>query len=165
MSRKVFRRAVTETSTTLSNLGEIGDVRVEDGKKYRLVYTGTSQAAKALLALDSGDSALASYLVQVAPASTSPVFGVNDTGASIASLTYFWALVEGPYAADSTIIGTDANLSAEQQIGLNSDKRIATITTVTSDHTVHVFGQSIVSVTSVASDMGTKYVFIKGSGA
>lgn len=165
MGRKVFRRSVTTTSTTLSDLGEIGDKRFEGGKTYRLVYAATTQASKALLALDSTDASLTSYTVQAVPASTTPVFGVNDTGGTLASGTYFWALVEGPFTADSTILGTDVDVVTESRLCLNSDKRIASVGTVASDHNVAEVGVAIVAITSVASLMGSKVIYLKGAGA
>lgn len=165
MSRKVFRRAVTETSTTLSDLGEIGDKRFEDGKTYRLVYTVATQADKAILALDSTDASLASYQVQVVPASDSPVFGLNATGASIAGSTYFWCQVEGPFTADSTVIGNLASVDAEKALTLDSDKKIAEISIATSDHDVPILGQSLVSITSVDSTQGTPVIYLKCMGA
>ena len=165
MSRKVFRRAVTETSTTLSDLGEIGDYRREGAKAYRLVYAATTQASKALLCLDSTDTALASYTVQAAPASTAPVYGVNNTGATLASGTYFWCMVEGPYVVDSTILGSDVDIVTEEAIGLNSDKLLATLVTATSDHITQPCGFAIVAITSTASTQGTPTVLIKGLGA
>ena len=165
MARKVFRRGVTTTSTSVTDLGEVGDYRIEGDKKYRLVYTVATQAAKAILQIDSTDASLASYQVQSVAASSSTVFGVNDTGASIAGSTYFWALVQGPWVADSTVLGTDTDLVAEHAIGLNSDKRIGKILTVTSDHDTHIWGQAIVAVTSVASLMGNKTILIKCMGA
>ena len=165
MARKVFRRSVTETSTALSNLGEIGDRRFEDGKTYRLVYAATTQAAKALLVLDSTDASLASYTVQAAPASEATVYGVNDTGGVLASGTYFWCMVEGPYVANSTILGSEVDIVAEEPIGLNSDKLLATLVTATSDHATQACGFALVAITSTASTQGTPTVVIKGFGA
>lgn len=162
MSRKVFRRSVTTTSTTLSDIGEIGDERFEGGKRYRLVYTAVSQAAKAFVALDSGDASLTSWQVQVTPSSTIPTFGVNDTGASIASGTYFWAMVEGPYVVDSTVLGSDADITTEAPLMLNSDVRIATLIGVaTTAYPLPTIGQALVSITSVASSQGSKTIYFK----
>lgn len=165
MSRKAFRRSVTETSTALSDLGEIGDERFEDGKTYRLVYAATTQAAKSLLCLDSADATLVSYTVQAAPASNATVFGVNDTGGALASGTYFWCMVEGPYVANSTILGSDVDIATEEPIGLNSDKLLATIVTATSDHLTQPCGFALVAITSTATTQGTPTVYIKGLGA
>jgi hypothetical protein len=164
MSRKVFRRSVTETSTTLSDLGEIGDKRFEDGKTYRLVYTAVSQEDDAILALDSADSALSSYQVQVAPASTSLVFGINATGATIATGSYFWAQVEGYWAAGSAVFDTDADVSAESPLVLNSDIKVGSV--LATD--LQPFGTSLVSVTSVSTDKddsSTYGVYLKAGGS
>ena len=165
MSRKVFRRGVTDTSTTLSDLGEIGDKRFEDGKTYRLVYAATTQIAKAILALDSTDASLASYTVQAVPASNATVYGVNDTGGTLASGTYFWCMAEGPYVVNSTILGSDVDIATEEPLGLNSDKRLATIVTATSDHLTQACGFALIAITSTASTQGTPTVLIKGLGA
>lgn len=164
MSRKVFRRGVTTTSTTLSDIGEVGDERTIGPKRYRLVYTVATQAAKAILALDSTDAALASFQVQVAPASTSPVFGVNDTGATVAGSTYLWALVEGPFVADSTVLGNVASVAAEAILALDSTMKLGQFTTVASDQNRHQLGHSITSWTSVDSTQGTPTVWLKGMG-
>ena len=165
MARKAFRRSVTTTSTTLKDLGEIGDRRFEGDKTYRLCYAATTQAAKALLCLDSTDPTLTSYILQAAPSHETPVFGVNDTGAALASGTYFWALVEGPYVANSTSLGSDVNIVTEEPIGLNSDKLLATIVTATSDHATLPCGQALLAITSTATTQGTPTVWIKGLGA
>lgn len=161
MGRKAFRRGVTTTSTTLSDLGEIGDERFEGGKNYRLVYTVVSHIAKGIVALDSGDASMTSWRVQVAE-STGRTFGVNDTGASIASSTYFWAMVEGPWVADSTVLGTDVTITAEAPIMLNSDHRVATLVTLATTLNDHpVIGMSLVSIASDATTQTTKTVLIK----
>lgn len=164
MSRKAFRRGVTTTSTTLRDLGEVGDKRFEDGKTYRLVYCATTQANQALLFLDSVDASMASYTVQVAAASTNPVFCVNATGASLASGTYFWGQVEGPWAATYAAFSTKADIVAELPIVLDADKVMGT-TLITSSFE---FGQTLVSLTSVATDAddaGPYTVYLKCQGS
>lgn len=166
MARKVFRRSVTTTSTTLSDLGEIGDRRVEGAKTYRLVYTVATQAAKALLALDSADASLSSFQVQVQPSQYEPMWGVNDTGASIAGSTYFWSLVEGPYVVDSTVLTTLAAVAAESPLFIDADDALGSLTTVASlGGPFPIVGQSLVSIVSVATTQGTPTVLIKGIGA
>lgn len=165
MSRKVFRRGVTDTSTTLSDLGEIGDKRFEDGKTYRLVYCATTQANDAILYLDSVDTSLASYQVQVAVTDEDYPFCVNDTGATIASGTYFWGQAEGPWAAEYTAFSTKADIATENPLYMDADGKLGT--TIASDSTPAV-GQSIVSLTSVATnldDAGPYTVYIKMLGA
>jgi len=128
MSRKVFRRSVTTTSTALADLGEVGDERLEGGKHYRLVYTAASQKDDVFLALASADSSFASFQV-VAATNTVPVFGVNDTGASIAASTYFWALVKGPklisaYDSDVETGQLGGSLTANTALALNTDEGV-----------------------------------------
>jgi hypothetical protein len=164
MAKKVFKTGVTTTSTTLTNMGEIGEERWEGGKKYRLVYTVASKTDKAILALDSTDSALASYTVQYVPASTSPVFGVNDTGGPIPALTYFWCMVEGPHVTNSGFLDSDAAIATESLLMLNSDKRWSQITTVTSLADRPEVGQAILAITSVPSTQGTPTIWVKGMG-
>jgi hypothetical protein len=164
MSRKAFRRGVTTTSTTLSDLGEIGDKRFEDGKTYRLVYAATTQADDAFLVLDSADAAISSYQVQVAGNSTELVFGVNATGASLASGTYFWAQVEGPWAAGSAKFSTLGTTAAELPLVLNSDLTMGTVLATN----VQPFGTTLVSVSSLTSvqDNATTYtVYLKAAGS
>ena len=165
MSRKAFAGGVTDTSTTLSNMGEVGDKRFVGGKTYRLVYAATTQAAKALLALDSTDAAMASYTVQAMPASSAPFWGINDTGATLASGTYFWSLVEGPFVADSTVIGNLSAVTTEKHLAIDSDIKISLMGTVTSNATSPVIGASIAAITSVDSTQGTPTIYIKGLGA
>ena len=164
MSRKAFRRGVTTTSTAVTDLGEVGDKRFVDGKTYRLVYTATTQAAQALLHLDSADASLASYQVQVCAASTDSVFCVNATGAALASGTYFWGQVEGPWAATYAAFSTKADNVAESEIVLDADKVMGT-TLVTSSYK---FGQTLVSLTSKATDAddaGPYTVYLKCQGS
>ena len=163
MSRKAFKGGVTDTSTTLTNMGEVGDKRFEDGKTYRLVYCATTQADDAFLVLDSVDAALASYTVQAATASTQAVFGVNNTG-SLASGTYFWALCEGKWSAGSAKFSTLATIAAELPLVLNSDLTMGS--TLASN--TQPFGTTLVSVsslTSVTSATTTFDVYVKGIGA
>lgn len=164
MSRKAFSGGVTDTSTVLSNMGEIGDKRFVGGQTYRLVYCATTQAANAILALDSTDAALASYTVQSIPASSSPFWGINATGATLASGTYFWSLCEGPYVADSDLIGNVAAVTTEKYLSIDSDLKMSLMGTVTSDHTSPYVGASIAAVTSVDSTQGTPTIYIKGLG-
>lgn len=165
MSRKAFSGPVTDTSTVLSDMGEIGDKRFVDGQTYRLVYAATTQAANAILALDSTDATMASYTVQALPASSSPFWGINATGATLASGTYFWSLVEGPYVANSDLMGNLSATTTEKYLAIDSDKKIGLMGTVTSDATSPVVGASIVAVTSVDSTQGTPTIYIKGLGA
>lgn len=128
MSRKVFRQGVTATSTTLSDVGEVGDERFTGGKKYRLVYTAATQIDDGFVAWATADSAWASYQV-VAAVNTLPIAGVNDTGASIAASTYFWAMVEGPLlvAAYESAVETGqcgGSLTANTGLALNTDEGV-----------------------------------------
>lgn len=141
MSRKVFRRGVTETDTTLSNLGEIGDVRFEGGKQYRLVYTIASQADKAFLGWATADGNWGSYSVE-AGASTKPIVGYNATGASIAATTYFWALQDGSIAVLSGDLG--GAIGASRYVALSSDETFMDLATASG------FGTAIVGVANVA---------------
>ena len=164
MSRKAFRRGATTTSTTLSDLGEIGDKRFEDGKTYRLVYAATTQANQALLYLDSADASLASYQVQAVDASTDAVWCVNATGASLASGTYFWGQVEGPWAATYAAFSTKADNAAESPIFLDADTVMGTGLVSGRES----FGHTLVSLTSKATDAddaGPYTVYLKCQGS
>lgn len=165
MSRKAFRRGVTTTSTTARDLGEVGDRRVVGGKVYRLVYTATTQAEDAILYLDSVDTSLASYQVQVCVTDEDYPFCVNDTGASIASGTYFWGQASGPWAANYTAFSTKADIEAEETIRLDADGKLGTV--IATDNST-ALGQTIASLTSVATDAddaGPYTVYIKLLGA
>jgi hypothetical protein len=108
MSRKAFRRPVTETSTTLSDIGELGDVRFEDGKHYRLFYTAASIADGNYFTLQTSASGAAGYaVVDAAIASTAPniVMGKNETGGDLAAGSYFWGLQKGPITISSGELG------------------------------------------------------------
>ena len=128
MARKVFRRSVTTTSTSVSDLGEVGDERFEGGKYYRLVYTAAAQVDDGFLAWATADSSWASYQV-VAATNTVPVAGVNDTGASIAASTYFWAMERGPllvaaYDSDVETGQLGGSLTANTGLALNTDEGV-----------------------------------------
>ena len=160
MSRKAFKGGVTDTSTVLTNMGEVGDIRREGAKAYRLVYCATTQANDAILYLDSVDTSLTSFQVQVAVASTDHPFCVNDTGASLASGTYFWGLVSGPWAAEYTAFSTKADLVTEDALYLDADAKLGT-TVVTNTPSI---GQNIIALTSVATDLddaGPYTVYLK----
>lgn len=162
MGRKAYRRGITTTSTTLSDLGEIGDFRRVGNKSYKLCYAKASQASKALLMLESTDTTLSSFILQSMVASTDTVYGANDTGASLATGTYFWALVEGPFVVDSTNVDTDADIAVQAELYLNSDKSRMCTTIVS---TAISLGHSLAAITSVESLVGTPTVYLKGLGA
>ena len=165
MSRKAFKGGVTDTSTTLSNMGEIGDRRFVGGKTYRLVYCATTQAEDAILYLDSVDTDLASYQVQACVTATNPAFGVNDTGATIASGTYFWCQSGGPWKGNYTAFSTKASTAAESPLYLDADGKIGS--TYSTDNSASI-GQSIAALTSVAStldDAGPYTVYLRMLGA
>ena len=165
MARKAFRRGVGTTSTTLNDLGEIGDKRFVDGKTYRLVYCATTQANDAILYLDSSDTSITSFTVQVAVTDTDYPFCVNDTGATIASGTYFWGQAEGKWAAEYTAFSTKASCAVESALYMDADGKLGT--TIASDSSPAV-GQSIIALSSLAStldDAGPYTVYIKMLGA
>jgi len=165
MSRKAFSGGVTTTSTVLSDMGEIGDRRFVGASTYRLVYCATTQTNDAILYLDSADTSITSFTVQVAVTDEDYPFCVNDTGATIASGTYIWGLAEGPWAAEYTAFSTKADIATENPLYMDADGKLGT--TIASDSTPAV-GQSIVSLTSVATDLddaGPYTVYIKMMGA
>jgi len=145
MSRKVFRRSVTTTSTTLKDIGEIGDKRFENGETYRLVYTSASLASGAILTYASATGS-ADYEVQTLTAHTQPVYGWNDTGATVPALSYFWALVEGNISLTSGLLG--AALTGATGVALNSAEKYIDWTSAS---TSLPCGQSIKAIASNAS--------------
>ena len=121
-SKMVFKGAITDTSTVSDTIGELGDLRIEGGKKYRLCKSGaTIAAADKWLMLDTDSDY---HSVKPLAAHTNTMFAVNDSGASLAADTYFWALVEGPL----TIVSEDhdqADIAAGVPLMLDSEEYVA----------------------------------------
>lgn len=158
MGRKVFRRGVTTTSTTLADVGEIGDVRLVDGVSYRLVYTSASLASSGAGLILTLEDQATFEVKAIAVAETQPVYAVNSTGGSVAALSYLWAMTHGPFAITSAMT-SNSTIAANQAIaGMAGEVLI----TWTSAATVPPCGQNgSLSIASNAS--GT--VTIRGAGA
>jgi len=95
MAKHLWRRDVTDTSTTASDIGTPGEIRREsDGSIYRLVYASASMEDGNVFQLHS-TSGSDGYTGGNAWSLSVPVFGVNNTGASVAASAYFFAKIEG----------------------------------------------------------------------
>jgi hypothetical protein len=96
--------AITQIGSTASDFQQPGAFRREtDGKSYRLCKAGVSlgtDGASCMLQLDSV-SGTDGYTVESMVASTTPLFGINATGATVAAGEYFWAQVGGPITITS----------------------------------------------------------------
>jgi len=103
MSLTSYKTGIAVVSTTLADLGSgtdfvPGHIRYEHGKEYMLCLSGGTIPDGYAAAPDISLTAAASALVFVtanATAATSGVWCINNTGASIATATYFWGLVKG----------------------------------------------------------------------
>lgn len=165
MFNQVINTGTITSDPTVS--GSLG-MKVNEGLNvFRLVKAGTTIASTpVILQLDSVSSnGTLGYVVEPAHASTVPVYGFNKTGASVSTNEYFWALVEGPVVVDSTVLDSDSDIGANALLYLNSDKRIASKITATTGQIREVFGQSLASITSVASTQGTPTIMVKCFGA
>jgi hypothetical protein len=113
--------AVAQIGTTASDMQQPGALRREtDGKVYRLCKCGATIAsvgAAAFVQLDS-ESGTDGYTVEKLTASTVPLFGINKTGAAIATGEYFWLQVGGACAVDSDM--TTGNLGANAPVYLGN---------------------------------------------
>lgn len=132
MGRKVFRRGVTTTSTTLADIGEIGDVRLLDGNKYRLVYTSASLASSGVAAVLTLVSTGTYEVRKIAVAETEPVYAVNSTGADVPALSYFFAMTEGPLAITSAMT-SNSTVAANQAITMMAGEVFITWTSASTE--------------------------------
>lgn len=133
--KMIHRGAITDTSTVAGYLGATGDYRVEGGKLYQLCLSGTTIASVGVntwLQLDSVAGSTG-YTVEELAATTCPVYAVNNSGAAIATATYFWALRRGIYACDSLHVNT-TTVAANSLVVLNSDSVVVALATTVSTH-------------------------------
>ena len=160
MARKVFRRGVTVTSTTLADIGEIGDYRTVGDKKYRLVYTSASLASSGVAAVLTLESQQTWEVRKISVAETEPVWGVNATGASVPALSYLWAMVDGPLTISSAMTGSN-DIVANQAITMAAGEVF--ITWLSTTTTPNPCGTAL---QSLSSDGSTPIVIhFKGQGA
>ena len=158
--KSVFRGAITDTSTVAGYLGELGDIRIEGGKKYRLCKTGASVAAATKWLMLDTDSDY--HSVKTLAAHTNMIFAVNDSGASIAADTYFWALVEGPL----TIVSEDhtaVDIAAGTPIMLDTAEKVCVLADGAVAGVELKFGTSIAQIDS--EDTGDNVIWVRTFGA
>ncbi len=162
---KIFRRPVTDTSLTASDLGTPGEYRHEsDGRMYQLVQAGSTVAAGAVLQLDAV-SASVGYIVDQAVGSDFPLRGINNSGVSLASSAYFFALVRGSVAAASIAIGSDVTMATNVALQLNSDVKFAPhLSNATNSLAPVVWGQNI-GASRLSTATTTQAIFINAQGA
>ncbi len=161
----VFRRDVTESSATESDLGTVGELRYEtDGRTYRLVKAGAAVADGQLVQLDSV-SGSTGYTVEGVHLRETPVFGVNQMGQSVAAAGYFFCLVKGTANVRSADFGTDVSCDLVDQIFLNSDDRLESVDTDAQSTILDLpaVGQCLVSRASDAT--AVQPIYIVGMGA
>lgn len=168
MPKTIFRRDVTESSTTESDLGNVGELREEtDGRVYRLVQAGASVADGGIVQLDSV-SASTGVIVEPPHAELTPIYGANQMGQSVAANGYFFVLVKGTCSVRSADIGSDLSMAAgTPPVGLNSDNRLESISSVvaTNSEQVQIYGQFIESVSRASDATTTGRFYIHGLGA
>jgi hypothetical protein len=96
LDNSLYRRDVSVTSLTASDLGTPGDYRTEGAKVYQLVYANVSLSHGAPYQYESATSGTDGYKVGVVHNTTTKADGVYNAGtASCAASTYFWGQVRG----------------------------------------------------------------------
>ena len=129
MSNVSYKTGVTATSLTVGDLMPgsdplTGEIRYEEGKQYILVKGSGTIADGHACSIDTsltaatGDGDDTQIVVVSCPADDGPTC-FNNTGGSLATLTYFWGLVQGRgYAiADGTGIDNGEQISVESTAG------------------------------------------------
>ena len=142
---------ISSVSTEYTKMGNPGELYKDvDGKTYKLCLAGASIASvgsPTILQLDSV-SGSTGYTVEPCAASTTPVYGFNKTGASVAAGSYFYAQVGGICSLESANCG--AAIAANQPVVVNGSRLVIAIPTVTSDHVGQAFGQAMVAIDSTS---------------
>ena len=135
--QEIFKQPVTQTiaSTASGTLGVLRDMkRIEsDGGEYRLVQAETSVASGQIVQLGSTTAELSAASVVSKPLQVEPivssvhqVFGImNCSSDSCAANGYFWCKVGGLATIANAYKGTDAAISLNLPLALNTDILVA----------------------------------------
>ena len=129
MSNASYKTSVTGTSLDVTDMvshgdPQTGEIRYEGGKKYILVLSGASIADGYACSIDTsltaatGDGDDTELVVVLTTANLHPLCW-NNTGATVATATYFWGIVEGRgYAvADDANIDNGEDFAVETTAG------------------------------------------------
>ncbi len=154
-NKTIFRRALSETSATASDLGTPGEIRddTKTGKKYRLVYLAASAVDGAVLQFHSA-SGTNGYTVIVNAQTANGQAGVqNQALLSQTSDVYCWAQIQGMGSMSCA-----ASIASFQNI-LATNAGGTTVATTVNNIGPRVIGYAIASVTT-----GNQLVFIDMAG-
>ncbi len=141
-NKVIFRRSLSETSTTASDLGTPGEIRADTaGNKYRLVYLAAAATHGQILQYDYGSGTDGySVIVNAQSKDITPVAGVqNQAGTNLGTGVYCWAQYRGygsvsvsaSYASALPLVLASAMLSTIATANLNrwAGHTIASVTT------------------------------------
>lgn len=162
MAEGLWRRYVTETSATLSDMGApLGEVREEDGQRWKLCQAGAAIQNKQFVQLDSV-SLSAGYIVEPAYATASPIVGINVAGQSCAENGYLWIKVRGTCTVGADQFGTDATIASAAYLWLNSDKRLAAFLTASGGTNAPIVAQNGPASINSGTSGTTNTIYVMG---
>lgn len=142
--KSIFKSKLTETSTTASDLGTLGEYRIDEaGSIYKLVSTGASVIDGGLCQYDSV-SGTDGYTVEPCYSTTLPGACVNNQGRTLAAGLACFLLVRGPGYCD-----LGENLTANFVLSPSTGGLVRNYDLATTIQ--GIVGRSIVSVASSAA--------------